>query len=149
MRQSLFVYGTLRSDHTHPVARHLHSAAEHVGEGWAQGVLYDLGSYPGAIFDEGESARIRGEVFAFSANGKLLDTLDRYEGLASEHPFGDYERLSVSVRLGSGHGTRHGTGFGTGRRIEAWAYALVFPRGPRVASGDWLEHAGPDSFSQP
>ena len=50
MPSHLFVYGSLRSESAHPMARRLRVSARLIGKGSARGVLYDLGAYSGARF---------------------------------------------------------------------------------------------------
>ena len=104
MSEFLFTYGTLRSglapfelpselpsELVEVVAR-LHS----IGTGFAQGRLYDLGEYPGAVLESAGSARIKGEVFQLPDDETTLAALDAYEGFDPQ----DFES-SLFVRLKS------------------------------------------------
>ncbi len=129
MVDHLFVYGTLRSGSTHDVARLLRREAEHLGRAHADGVVYDFGSYPGAIFESAAFGRVIGEVFALPADAaSLLALLDDYEGLADQHEQGQYRRVCIEVAIAGG------------RRLTAWSYALANePRlARRIEGGDWL-----------
>jgi gamma-glutamylcyclotransferase (GGCT)/AIG2-like uncharacterized protein YtfP len=120
----IFVYGTLRSESDHPMARRLRSKARHIGKGTVPGHLYDMGWYPAAIFDEGEKRRIIGDVFALKAGSRLLADLDTYEA-------GDpnYRRVPLQVKLANG------------RTVEAWAYGVSeAPKARLIASGDFIAH---------
>jgi len=120
----IFVYGTLRSESDHPMARRLLSQARLVGKGSAPGRLYDLGWYPAAMFDAGEKRRVIGDVFALKSGGRLLAELDAYES-------GDrfYARLHLEVKLADG---------GT---ITAWAYGVSeAPKARLIQSGDFIAH---------
>ncbi len=119
----IFVYGTLRSESGHPMARRLFARARLVGKGRVPGRLYDLGWYPAAMFDEREKRHILGDVFALP-DAKLLAELDAYES-------GDrnYRRLPLRVAL---------LGGGT---VSAWAYGVAKPPNARVIpSGDFVAH---------
>jgi gamma-glutamylcyclotransferase (GGCT)/AIG2-like uncharacterized protein YtfP len=119
----IFVYGTLRSECDHPMARRLFARARLVGKGSVPGRLYDLGWYPAAMFDEREKRHILGDVFALP-DAKLLAELDAYES-------GDrnYERVPLQVALLDG---------GT---VTAWAYGVAKPPNARVIpSGDFVAH---------
>ena len=120
----IFVYGTLRAESDHPMARRLSARARHVGKGSVRGRLYDLGWYPAAMFDESEKRHILGDVFALKPGGKLLAELDAYEA-------GDpnYERVPLQVTLLDG---------GT---VTAWAYGVTeAPNARIIPSGDFVAH---------
>jgi gamma-glutamylcyclotransferase (GGCT)/AIG2-like uncharacterized protein YtfP len=121
----LFVYGTLRSESSHPKARRLRAEALYLGKGSAPGLLYDLGAYPAAKFDAGERRRVMGDVFALGAGGRLLAEMDAYEGAL-------YERIPIEVKL-----ARRGT-------VEAWAYGIATqPKVGLIGSGDFVAHRNP------
>lgn len=111
------------------MARQLHAAASCLGPAKAKGVLYDFGSFPGAIFDERHAGEIAGEVFVMPEDARLLAALDAYEGIAGEAEDGLYRRIEILLRLRNGE------------RIAAWSYELVEepPASRRIASGDWLK----------
>ena len=131
MPNHLFVYGSLRSESAHPMARRLAASARLVGKASARGVLYDLGSYSGAMFGPEHKRDVIGEVFALPEDGRLLATLDGFEGTANENAISaSFERITIKVKLASG---------GT---VAALTYALRAP--PRksrpIASGDFIAH---------
>jgi len=120
----IFVYGTLRADSDHPMARRLCLQARHVGKGSVPGRLYDLGWYPAGMFDANEKRRIIGDVFALKGGSRLLAELDAYEA-------GDpnYARAALEVELAAG---------GT---ITAWTYVVTEePRARLIQSGDFIAH---------
>ncbi len=120
----IFVYGTLRADSDHPMARRLRAHATLVGKGRAKGRLYDLGWYPAATFDENETRSILGDVFAMTPGERLLVELDAYE---AGNP--SYVRCALEVR------------FDDGSRVLAWAYGMVEPpNGRLIPGGDFLTH---------
>jgi gamma-glutamylcyclotransferase (GGCT)/AIG2-like uncharacterized protein YtfP len=109
----LFVYGTLMRGGRSPYAKLLQTRARFVGEAFSPGLLYRLGRYPGAIFDEDSPARIFGEVFRLNGPA-LLDSLDVYEGCSKQdtkpHLF---RRDTIQVQLVRG------------RLLMAWAYSFA------------------------
>lgn len=120
----IFVYGTLRSESDHPMARRLASQARHVGKGKVPGRLYDCGWYPAAQFDANEKRCVIGDVFALTSGSRLLDELDAYE---AGDP--DYARAVLEVDLFDG---------GT---VIAWAYGVRTPPNARlIPSGDFIAH---------
>ena len=110
MPQHLFVYGTLRSEFPHPLARRLKAQAKLVGKGSTPGVLYDFGWYPGAKFEADSSSRVIGEVFSLKNAERLLAELDHYEGTAE--PGNAFRRVPVKVRMDGG------------RTVDAWSYEM-------------------------
>jgi gamma-glutamylcyclotransferase (GGCT)/AIG2-like uncharacterized protein YtfP len=120
----LFVYGTLRYESDHPMARRLRTMARHIGKGSVPGRLYDLGPYPAAVFDPDEKRRIVGDVFEIKPDSKVLAEMDTYEGT---DPL--YKRTALEVKLA------------TGGTIEAWAYGVnPPPRARLITSGDFIAH---------
>lgn len=97
----LFVYGLLRRDCDHPMARRLEQDARHVGPATLQGKLYDLGGYPGVV-DSGDSQdRVHGDIFEIVGDAeKLLQDLDVFEGCdaESEEPH-EYRRVTREAML--------------------------------------------------
>jgi gamma-glutamylcyclotransferase (GGCT)/AIG2-like uncharacterized protein YtfP len=126
MSEHIFVYGTLRSESTHPMAARLRTGAKLIGKGKTAGLLYDLGAYPGAVFASGERRHVIGEVFRFGANAKLLAELDSYEGITGAK---DDMWARVLVEVGLDHGGI----------VEAWAYGLTaVPRARVIGTGDFI-----------
>ncbi|MGH6736412.1 MAG: gamma-glutamylcyclotransferase family protein [Methyloceanibacter sp.] len=122
----LFVYGTLRHESPHPMARRLRTQARLVGKGSVPGRLYDMGWYPAGVHDAGEKRRrIIGDVYALKPDSKLLAELDAYEAIGVH-----YRRVPVEVKLA------------TGGTIHAWAYLFVAesPRLGLIESGDFIAH---------
>ncbi len=131
MPEHLFVYGTLRSVSAHPMARRLGAQGCLIGEGEAQGTLYDLGAYPGALFDPASAQRVVGEVYAVHATDPLLRAIDAYEGCAEgEATNSGFGRIALQVRLSGG------------RQLKAWSYGLAArpPRARPILGGDWIAH---------
>ena len=128
MLEHLFVYGTLRPESAHPMARRLQARAKLVGRASAPGILYDFGRYPGALFQPEGRDRISGAIFALRNAERLLKQLDTFEGIIE--PASDLRRIEIEVRLDQGG------------RIDAWAYGLCEPpaRASRIGSGDFIAH---------
>src|SRR5262245_7136486 len=75
MPQHLFVYGTLRFEYPNPLALKLKSQAVLIGKGFAPGVLYDIGWYPGAVFNADSRTRVVGELYALWNAERLMDAI--------------------------------------------------------------------------
>lgn len=120
----IFVYGTLRAESDHPMARRLCAQARHVGKGTVCGLLFDCGWYPAALFNVSEKRRILGDVFALKPGERLLADLDAYEA-------GDpnYARAPLEVSMLEGG------------VITAWAYGVAVPPNMRIIpGGDFISH---------
>lgn len=85
MNPHLFVYGTLRLNSTHEMARYLHANSTYIGRGRMPGTVYDFGEYPGAVFDEKSGSMVEGDVFYLFDPEEMLARLDACEGIG--YPF--------------------------------------------------------------
>jgi gamma-glutamylcyclotransferase (GGCT)/AIG2-like uncharacterized protein YtfP len=128
MTQYLFVYGTLRSEFPHPLARRLKAQAKLIGKGSTPGMLYDFGWYPGAKFDPNARTDVIGEVFSIENAERLLAELDHYEGAAE--PGNAFHRVPVKVRLDRGGA------------VDAWSYEMGDSKARRrpIESGDFIHY---------
>ena len=78
----LFVYGTLRQGGVRDI-RKLSPASAFLSRGTVQGLLYDLGAYPGLLLEKNGTA-ISGEVYQVS--DAVLIRLDAIEGVDRKNP---------------------------------------------------------------
>ena len=124
------MYGTLRRSHTPPEMTAVMRRLEWVGRGSVLGRVYDLGDYPGAVFDQRSSEEIQGEVYKLPMDGKVLEKLDAYEEFQPSRPEDSlFIRVSISVQVK------------TGKRLKCWAYRVnpkklkkLDPRKPQTGS---------------
>jgi len=116
----LFVYGTLLARSAHPMAALLRQRSTPLAPGWFAGRLYDLGAYPGALYEPDSETKVFGEVLNLSP--AVLPLLDRYEGL-HEQP-AEYVRRRVPVQTAAGP-------------VACWAYLYCGPvsESRRILSG--------------
>jgi gamma-glutamylcyclotransferase (GGCT)/AIG2-like uncharacterized protein YtfP len=87
----IFVYGTLRSgDSRHRALQ----GSTFVCPGFTKGVLYNLGSFPAAVFDQNvdEDRQIFGEIYEVN-DSYILGQLDAIEGVSSSF----YKRKTINV----------------------------------------------------
>ncbi|SFD02417.1 gamma-glutamylcyclotransferase family protein [Spirosoma endophyticum] len=129
----LFVYGTLRPPFTNPYAQHLHQHSRYVGDGKFPGQLFNLGSYPGAIYQPESTATVYGSVYNISVNKQLLLAyLDNYEGIgeAFEKPH-EYVRTVIEVSSGDSI-------------VDCWVYlySLTVTGKQLISSGDYVAFLG-------
>ena len=119
----LFVCGTLRSDATDEMGRlartRLFAVSDFMGTASMQGVLYDLGAYPGMVPSDETDLRVLGEVRRLHDPDGTFVWLDEYEG-------DEYRRIERTATL-------------AGRNdVLAWVYVLpAVPRAPVLQSGRW------------
>jgi gamma-glutamylcyclotransferase (GGCT)/AIG2-like uncharacterized protein YtfP len=125
----LFVYGTLRNDARHGVARYLSHGARLIGTGYIQAKLFDLGEYPGAIASSNPQDKVYGQIFEI-LDESLFSILDDYEGCGpnDSKPF-EFRRERMSV-ISSAPNVR-----------SAWVYFYNWPVGknPLIRTGDYLK----------
>lgn len=129
----LFVYGSLRSGFHHPAFEYIARHFSFVDKGKIRGVVYDIGSFPGAVKTNGESF-IVGEVYVIKNEDEFdwtIAQLDDYEGVdAEEGETPLFKRALTEVYLDNGEKT------------QAWAYWFNgdFTGKPVITSGDALQY---------
>ena len=107
----LFVYGTLRRDHVPAEMADLMQRLDFIGEGSLPGRVIDLGSYPGAVFDESSRSKVEGEIYKLPPNSHVLRKLDIYEEFRPSRPRHSlFIREPVFVRTSDG------------KNLSCWAY---------------------------
>jgi gamma-glutamylcyclotransferase (GGCT)/AIG2-like uncharacterized protein YtfP len=135
MQDCLFAYGTLRPGLTPKSVQPLVRQLQWLGGGSAPGRLYDLGDYPGAVFDPSAETRVVGDVLVLPEDAaSLLKQLDDYEGFsAADIANSLFVRFRIDVKLADG------------REIDCWAYRYhrEVGRAPLVAAGDYAQRAKP------
>jgi gamma-glutamylcyclotransferase (GGCT)/AIG2-like uncharacterized protein YtfP len=128
----LFVYGTLRPGFDNAFAQSLRQQARYVGEGRFSGLLYDLGNYPGAVYQAGSATAVVGSIYDLGHNQEaLLRYLDVYEGVGDEFdPPTEYIRIIIPVTLDSD---------GQTNTVSCWAYVYNHSvvNKPIIRSGDY------------
>ena len=128
----LFVYGTLMSGAATKLGaeQRLRLAAEgdSLGPASLPGArLYDLGRYPGAVFDAVVDDIVHGEVVLLADPQATLAWIDAYEGYVHGGDDNEYDRVVREVRLAGGE------------TFDAWVYLLltVPEHGREIAGGRW------------
>jgi gamma-glutamylcyclotransferase (GGCT)/AIG2-like uncharacterized protein YtfP len=107
----LFVYGTLRRHQRPPEMSEVMESLEFIGEGSAPGRIFELGDYPGAVFEAQSKTAVPGEVYKLPTNQKILRKLDDYEEFRPRHPRQSlFIRENIVVRTSSG------------AQLACWAY---------------------------
>lgn len=120
MSDCLFAYGTLQPDDAPDELASTLAELRPVGEGFVQGVLYDLGDYPGAVLDPSSKRRIFGTVFQLPGDPNVLRKLDDYEAFDPRAPDKSlFIRRMQPVTLATGH------------TLQCWVYE--YNREPEAA----------------
>ena len=132
-RRHVFVYGTLRRGDVRDIT-HLQPPPVFVGVASVQGVLYNLGAYPGLLL--GGEGRVTGEVYAITA--ALEQQLDSIEEVWPQ-PTGEYSKREVEVQLRQ-HQANHEAPEAAGLLCLLYEIDPARARGrPVILSGDWRE----------
>jgi gamma-glutamylcyclotransferase (GGCT)/AIG2-like uncharacterized protein YtfP len=123
----LFVYGTLMSDFPNPMSTHLRSGSRLLGPAFISGNLFDLNSYPGAVYDTDSDKLIHGELYQLMDPKASFRWLDAYEnGGTGDNPDYLYQRIQVPVIC-------------KGKKMMAWMYEYSQSTKclERIDSGDY------------
>lgn len=97
MSDYIFVYGTLRKEFENKMAGFLRQNAEYFQDGTMEGEMYDVGTYPAALYEEGAQTIIKGNIFKLTGNReRIFEVLDLYEGVEEDL----YIRALRPVRFG-------------------------------------------------
>lgn len=99
----IFVYGTLLKDFPHPKAAYLQEVAEFIGAATVPGRLYDLGHYPGLVYDANCEELVFGHIFQLHFPEETFLLLDDYEGIDPYAPeTSEYTRQVIEVSTSTG-----------------------------------------------
>ncbi|MDX9881352.1 MAG: gamma-glutamylcyclotransferase family protein [Prolixibacteraceae bacterium] len=125
----LFVYGTLLKQSNSAIAGFLKANSRFVAEGFFPGKLYDLGTYPGAVFIPGSRSKVFGTVLKLADPAKTFEKLDKYEetGDGFPHP-NEYLRKIIPI------------GTTSKKTLNCWAYLYNYPteNKPLIVSGKYF-----------
>jgi len=127
MTPFLFVYGTLQpgvqSDLGARERARLTASGVFLGPALAQGILLELGGYPGMMPGAGS---VHGGIYKLDEPEDVFVWLDSYEGISGALD-DEYCRCEIEVTLEAG------------ARITAFAYVVKKPRAatPAIPSGRW------------
>lgn len=126
----LFAYGTLMRGWKHDAARFLHQKSKFLGSAFISGKLYDLGDYPGLVYDPNSNIQVKGQLFELSDPARILSFLDYYEGA---NPVSPEQGLFLKEFLPVIHEEA---------MIPSWVYTYnqVIEEVPLIHSGDYQLH---------
>lgn len=121
MIDSLFVYGTLMRGARSALGRgeraRLARESRTLGPATVNGVLFDLGGYPGLVLDSARFAVVHGELLRLHRATATFAWLDVYEGIGFGGPGGSSRRDEYARKVAPVHRA-------DGHRVWAWAYVF-------------------------
>lgn len=126
----LFVYGTLLQAVDNPYARLVRRQSTFRAKGSFTGRLYDLGPYPGAVYEAGAATRVHGYILALPHPEQVLPALDTYEGYdPCSVKSSLYRREVVEVKCDQ-------------ELVWCWVYLYPHPTNgfPQIVAGDYGEY---------
>jgi gamma-glutamylcyclotransferase (GGCT)/AIG2-like uncharacterized protein YtfP len=125
----LFVYGTLRNDFENEYAKFLIKHGKNLGNGYFFGQLFDIGHYPGAVYDPMCNEKVFGDIILLK-NKEVLQMLDAYEGVDESNPQPqEYKREIITI-------------ISKGQSVSCWTYLYNHPVQSlkKISSGDYLQY---------
>ena len=126
----LFVYGTLLTE-GNEFAAFLMANSVLYGSGKFKGKLYDIGEFPGAVFQPSSEYDVHGQIFLMNQPEMILRRLDDYEGFGAGQPEpNEFIRTLISVETED-------------KPVNCWAYLYQLPTDGlwHIRSGNYLEYA--------
>lgn len=126
----LFVYGTLLNQIENPYSYFLRSHCKYLGPGYFPGNLYDVGHYPGAIYDSRSDEKVFGDIILLENTEEVFKKLDAYEGVGLEYAQpNEYLRKVVEV-------------FMEDQTLKCWAYLYNHSvyRLKKIDSGNYVQY---------
>ena len=135
----VFVYGTLRRGEQRDINL-LKPTPRWVGRASVEGVLYDLGEYPGLVLgidQHPEQKKVRGEVYQIT--DELERLLDEIEGVAPR-PSGEYAKREILVHLQDSTATDE---VASPNAVTCLVYEVRQDRVvgcATISSGDWVDY---------
>jgi len=109
MNNKLFVYGTLL-DEDNKYGIYLRDNSTFFSSGKLEGILYDIGEYPGAALSPGGNDFIYGIILEIDDPSAVLALIDMYEGFGEDQP-----QPNEFIRVLTAAETDRG-------RVDCWIY---------------------------
>ena len=129
-REHLVVYGTLLLGIKSQMAQFLESNSRFLGALYVPGLLYDLGHYPGFIYDLNAPEKVFCHLFEIIVPKAVFPILDQYEMI---DPFkaenNEYRRTKIPIEFEQ-------------KTMESWVYEYNFPTSGlrKITGGNYLEY---------
>jgi len=114
MNNKLFVYGTLL-DEDNKYGIYLRDNSTFFSSGKLEGILYDIGEYPGAVLSSGGNDFIHGIILEIDDPSTVLALIDMYEGFGEDQPQpNEFIRVLTEAETDRG-------------RVDCWIYLYNLP----------------------
>lgn len=114
MNNKLFVYGTLL-DEDNKYGIYLRDNSTFFSSGKLEGILYDIGEYPGAVLSPGGNDFIYGIILEIDDPSAVLALIDMYEGFGEDQPQpNEFIRVLTNAETDKGH-------------VDCWIYLYNLP----------------------
>jgi gamma-glutamylcyclotransferase (GGCT)/AIG2-like uncharacterized protein YtfP len=123
----LFVYGTLLNQQNE-FGAYLKAHSSFYKNGRFKGKLYDIGEYPGAVYDPESSNYVYGNILFLNSAEKTLKLLDDYEGFGDKQPQpNEYIRDIIEIEAGA-------------ELVKCWVYLYNLPieNFPQIKTGKYI-----------
>lgn len=105
----LFVYGTLLQTNN-PFGSYLLNQSTHLRSGRFKGKLFDIGNYPGAIYDPKADTYVYGSLISIHNVDEVFKVLDDYEGFGIDQPQpNEFTRELIEIESST-------------ERLQCWVY---------------------------
>ncbi len=124
----LFAYGTLLLA-GNEFANYLNQNCSFYGPGKVEGILYDIGHYPGIILLPGREQFVNGNIYLLNDPETTLKVLDHYEGITDDDQPDEYMRKITAIETND-------------RTLDCWIYEYNFPVDglKQITSGDYIKY---------
>ncbi|MEJ6982352.1 gamma-glutamylcyclotransferase family protein [Pedobacter sp. P351] len=125
----LFVYGTLLHS-ANFFGSYLQNNSRHINKGKFKGTLYDIGEYPGAVYDKNISTYVYGDLVSVFNREETFKILDEYEGYGNDEiQPNEFIRKIIEVEIESNN-------------IQCWTYLYNLPVNQflRIDSGNYKDY---------
>lgn len=125
----IFIYGTLMKGYKSHKKFNLSKRLNYIGIGKLNGIIYDIGEYPGLVIDCDDEKTVNGEVYEI-LDQSVLQELDEFESYKPSDPEDSlYVRTSVQL---------------IDPKIEAWTYTYnnCINDKKKIKEGCWRSYEG-------
>ena len=83
----LFVYGLLKSEFENKASQLIQKHCRFIGDACMPGYIFDVGDFPGAVFDPRSPYKVYGELYeVLQDQEKLISELDHFEEIGPDFP---------------------------------------------------------------
>jgi gamma-glutamylcyclotransferase (GGCT)/AIG2-like uncharacterized protein YtfP len=124
----LFIYGTLLFS-TNEYGLYLKKNSKLLGIGAFRGRLYDIGEYPGAVYDPSSTDLVYGTIVELENAAENFKVIDKYEGFGKDQAQpNEFVRTQISIELDL-------------KGLTCWTYLYNLPitSEEKIESGNYIK----------